>query len=280
MNAVDLFAALLAQRRRVRSVEYSSFPTYEHLIEAGLIEEAGVVSSIICGECDQPHDAQVVYEGSQYGHYCPNLGFIAKARSELIATQPSLSTFAAQIADALTCKRRRSTPLDKDTWRIGAIDSPAGDVVLYLKPTMQDAQDVKDLETALAREIKSPFGIVLTSKGTLSVAPYTTVHLQDVLSLEPLVDKLTMVGDLRAIAGVPEQRTGGQPNDYKQPLTELIAIRASQGRTLEGRNEEARALHVEFKAQFPNTKCPSLPTVKKYVSEARGGARNHSNQQG
>ena len=120
--------------------------------------------------------------------------------------------------------------------------------------------------------MKSPFGIVLTSKGTLSVAPYTTVHLQDVLNLEPLVAKLTVVGDLRTIAGVPEQRTGGRPNDYKQLLTELIAIRTSQGRTLKGRNEEAKALHLEFKAQFPNTRCPSLPTVKKYVSEVRSGS--------
>ncbi len=272
MNALDLLVTLLAQRGRVRNLEYSCLPAYDQLIKAGLIEESGVVSSIICDECDQPHDAKVAYEDKQYGYFCPDFGFIPKERSELIATQPNLSVLTAQIADHLDCKRRKSTPLDRDMWRIGAIDSNEGDVVLYLKPTMQDAQDIKDLESALAGEIKSNFGIVLTSKGTLSVARYATVHLQDVLSLEPLVAKLTVVGDLRAIAGVPEQRTGGRPNNYRTPLSELIAIRGSQGRTLKGRNDEAKALYLEFKAKYPDRKCPSLPTVKKYVSEVRGGS--------
>lgn len=278
MHAIDLFATLLAQRGRVRSVEYSSLPAYDDLIKAGLIEETGVVSSIICDECDQPHDAKIVYEGSQYGYYCSDLGFISKPRSLLIAAKPNLRAFDAQIADALACKRRKSSPINKDTWRIGAVDSPAGDVMLYLHPTLQDAQEVIDLETALASEMKSPFGIVLTTTGTLSVPPYTTVHLQDVLSLDPVARKLALVGDPKAIAGVPEQRAGGRPNDYKQPLTELIALRACQGRTLEGRNEEAKALLLEFRVQFPKTKCPSLPTVKKYVSGARGRSANHSSQ--
>jgi hypothetical protein len=276
LNAVVLLATLLAQRRRVRSVGYSSFAAYDDLIKAGLIEETGVVSSIICDECDQPHDAKIVYEGAQYGYYCPDLGFISKPRFELIAAQPNLSASVAQIADALACKRRKSSPLDKDTWRIGAVDSAAGDIVLYIRPTMQDAQDVTDLATALAGEMKSPFGIVLTSIGTLAVPPYTTINLQDALSLDPIAKKLAFVGDLNAIAGAPKQRTGGRPNDYKRPLTELIAIRASQNRALEGRNEEAKALLLEFRAQFPRTKCPSLPTVKKYVSEARASSGIYS----
>lgn len=269
MNALDLLAALLAQRGWIKSLEYVSLPAYEQLIKAGLIEETGVVSSTICDECEQPHDAKIVYENNQYGFFCPDFGFFPKERSELIATQPDLSVLAAQIADHLDCKRRKSTPLERDIWRIGAIDSNEGDLVLYLKPTMQDAQDVKDLESALAGEMKSTFGIVLTSKGTLSVPSYPTVRLQDVLSLEPITGKLMVVGDLRAIAGVPEQRTGGRPNDYKKPLTQLIAIRASQGRTLEGRNEEAKALHLEFKDKYSDRKCPSLSTVKKYVSDVR-----------
>ena len=112
------------------------------------------------------------------------------------------------------------------------------------------------------------------------VAPYFTVHLQDILSFEAITGKLTLIGDLRSIVGVPEQRIGGRPNDYRISLSELIAIRASQGRTLKGRNEEAKALHLEFIAQFPSTKCPSLSTIKKYVSEARAGTDNHSSQQG
>ena len=136
MNALDLLATLFAQRGRIRSVEYSSLPAYDQLLKAGLLEETGVVSSIMCHGYDQPHDAKIVYEGKQYGYFCPDFGFIPKKRSELIATQPDLSVLAAQIADHLNCKRRKLTPLEGNSWRIGAIDSPAGDVVLYLKPTM------------------------------------------------------------------------------------------------------------------------------------------------
>lgn len=274
---MDLFATLLAQRRRIRSAAYSSFPAYGDLIKAGLIEETGVVSSMICEECDHPHDAKIVYEGSQYGYYCPDLGFMPKPRAELIAAQPNLSAFTAQIAGALSCKRRKSSPVDKNTWRIGAIDSPTGDVVLYLHPSLQDAQDIRDLQAALASEMKSPFSVVLTAMETLSVPPYTTVQLQDVLSFDPIALKFIVVADLSAVAGVPEQRTGGRPNDYRKPLGEIIALRASQGRTLQGRNAEAKALRAEFQIQFPDIKCPSLPTVKRYVSEARSGSKLDQN---
>jgi len=272
LNAVDLFATLLAQRGRVRSVEYSSLPAYDDLIKSGLIEKTGVVSSVICDECEYPHDAKISFEGSQYGYHCPDLGFISKPRAELIAIQPNLGAFAAQIADALACKRRKSSPVDKDTWRIGAIDSPAGDVVLYLHPTLMDAPDIRDLQAALAGEMKSPFGVVLTSNGTLSMRPYETAQLHDVLSFDTIAGKLVVVADLRAIAGVPEQRIGGRPNDYRKPLSDLIARRASQGRTLQGRNTEAKALQAEFQIQYPDIKCPSLPTVKRYVSEVKSGS--------
>jgi hypothetical protein len=162
--------------------------------------------------------------------------------------------------------------LGKNTWRIGGIENPVGDVVLYLHSILQDAQDVMDLQSALAGEMKSSFGIILTAKGTLSLPPYATVQLQDVLSLNQTTGNLTVVGDLRAIAGVPLQRNGGRPNDYRKPLNDLIALRASQGRSLQGRNEEAKALLAEFKVEHPNKKSPSLPTIKKYVSQFRSGS--------
>jgi hypothetical protein len=89
--------------------------------------------------------------------------------------------------------------------------------------------------------------------------------------------ELTVVADLMTIAGVPEIRTGGRPSDYKKPLNELIAMRESQGLALKGRNAEAKAVQAEFKAQLPNTKCPSLSIVKKYVSTARSGSKLDQN---
>lgn len=272
MNAVNLFAALLAQRGRVQSIGYSSFPAYDDLIKAGLIEETGVVSSMMCGDCDHPHDARIVFEGSQYGHYCPQLGFVSKPRSELIAVQPNLTAFVSQIADSLDCKRRKSSPLDKDTWRIGAVESTAGDVVLYLHPILQDARDIRDVQATLASEVKSPFGVILTSNGTLTAPPFVTAQLDDVLSFDPKAGQFAVVADMRTIAGVPELRTGGRPNEYEKPLSELVALRASQGRALKGRNVEAKAIVVEFKSQFPNIDCPSLPTVQRYVTKIRSGS--------
>jgi len=77
---------------------------------------------------------------------------------------------------------------------------------------------------------------------------------------------------MRTIAGVPELRTGGRPNDYESALSDLMALRVSQGRAAKGRNEEAKALHAEFIAKHPNKKSPSLPTVKRYVTKIRSGS--------
>lgn len=255
--------------------QYSPIPAYAQLFEAGLIEETGVVPSIICNECDQPHDAPVIYEAPQYGYCCHELGFMPTDRTELIAVQPNLGAVTAQIADHLNCKRRKSAPVKDAVWRIGAIDTPSGDVSLYLVPTMQDSEDVADFEAALLGEIKSSFGIVLTSKGTLRLPPYTTVPLQDVLSIES--GELTVVADLKTVAGVPEVRTTGRPSTFKKPLNELIARRENMGLALEGRNAEAKALQAEFKAQYPNITCPSLPTVKRYVSDASRGSKLDQN---
>lgn len=270
MNTVDLLATLLAQQGQVIASQYSALSAYSQLLEMGLIEEISVVPSIICNECDQPHDAAVVYQASQYGYHCPDLGFVPKDRAELVAAQPNLGNIVTRIADHLNCKRRNSTPLKGDIWRIGAIDGPASNVVLYLKPTMQDPQDVRNFQAVLMNEVRSSFGIVLTSKGDLRLPPYATVALKEVLSIE--AGELTVFADLTTIAGVPEIRAGGRPSDYREPLNELIAKRENQDLALKGRNEEARALQTEFKNQFPNITCPSLPTVKRYVSNSRRGS--------
>lgn len=247
-------------------------PAYDHLNKAGLIEDAGVVSSTLCEECDHPHDAKIVFENNGYGYYCPAFGFIPTPRSDLIATRPNVSAFITQIADHLNCKRRKSTPLHGDIWRIGAIDTPAGDVALYLAPNMQNSDHVTNVQSALVGEVKSAFGLVLTATGGLSVPSYITVQLLDIISVDPITGELTVTANLEGLVGVPEKRAVGRPNDYEKPLTELAVIRTSQGRTLKGRNEEAKALQAEFTAQFPNKKTPSIQTVKKFVTAFRSGS--------
>lgn len=59
--------------------------------------EAQIIGMIKAGTLDAV--------SAKYGYFCPDVGFLSKARSELIATQPNLSTFAAQIADDLNRQR-------------------------------------------------------------------------------------------------------------------------------------------------------------------------------
>lgn len=107
---------------------------------------------------------------------------------------------------------------------------------------------------------------------SIAVLPFVTAQLDDVLRFDPKAGKLIAVADLRAIAGVPETRAGGRSNDYENPIRELRALRTSQGPALQGRNAEAKALQAEFEKQFPDMKCPSLPTAKRYVSKVRSGS--------
>ncbi|MDF3413075.1 hypothetical protein HKX54_01285 [Sulfitobacter sp. M57] len=137
---------------------------------------------------------------------------------------------------------------------------------------LEGLQGIQDVQAALASEVKSPFGVILTSQGTLAVLPFVTAQLDDVLRFDPKAGKLIAVADLRAIAGVPETRAGGRSNDYENPIRELRALRTSQGPALQGRNAEAKALQAELEKQFTDMKCPSLPTVKRYVSEVRSGS--------
>ena len=272
MEAVNLFASLIAQRSSIFAKEYSNCPACDHFIKAGMIEEIGVVSSLVCDDCDQPHDATIIYEAGLYGYHCPDLGFVPKARLDLISIRPNLGEFTAQLADQLNCKRRKSTPLEGDTWRIGALDSPSGDIALYFQPTMLDAEDVRDFEGAMIGEMKSAFGIILTAAGALSVLPYINVHLEDVLRFDPKSGTLALDANLQALAGVPESRTGGRPSEYKEALTKIIENRVENGMALKGRNEEAKAVLADYMANFPNETSPALSSVNRYVSKARSGS--------
>lgn len=266
MDATRLFATLVAQRHGVHAQSYSNLPAYHHLAKAGLIEETGVVSSIICNECDQPHDAKVVFEQPHYGYYCPDLGFIPTPRANLIMARPNLHVFITQIADALKCKRRKSTPVSGSIWRIGAVETHVGDIAVYFQPTLQDAQDLYDLKTVLAGEVKSKFGIVITATGVLSLPSFVTVQLTDILSFDHMACHFVIDSSINVIAGVPEKRKGGRPGDYKTTLPDLIAQRQNQGVALKGKNEEAKAVRADHKVKYPNENCPSISTIKRCLS--------------
>lgn len=268
MDAIELFANLIAQRGKTCAGQYADTPAFRQLVDVRLIQETGVVQSICCEDCDQPHDAAVAYEDGQYGYFCPDLGFIAKDRSELVAITPDIKSFVENLADDLICKRRKSKPISGETWRVGAVETHAGDVVVHFHPVLQDSHDVNELKSALAKEVSSRFGIVITASGSLTIQPFETMSLKDIVCFNPSKRKFTIDMDIEAIVGVPQVNKGGRPSVHKANIEKIIEVRNREGRSLEGQNAEAKAIRAEYQALFPNKPPPSLSTIKTYISNS------------
>lgn len=267
MDAVQLFADLIAQRGNTCTGQYAGHPAFRQLADAGLIQKMGVVQSICCDDCDQPHDAAVVYEDGHYGYFCPDLGFVVKDRSELVAITPNVSVFVENLANNLNCKRRKSTPISVNTWRIGAIETHAGDVAVYFHPVLQDANDLNALKTALAGEVSARFGIIITAIGSLTAAPFVTVSVLDSVCFDQSKCQFCIEADIEAIVGVPKVNKGGRPNVHKANIEKIMITRRREGRSLEGLNAEAQAIKAEYSSLFPNESTPSISTIKTYLSK-------------
>ncbi len=267
MDAAKLFCELIAQRRKSCAGDYVNNPTYHQLTKAGLIQETGVVQSVCCDDCDRPHDAAVIYEGSHYGIFCPDIGFVKKSRSELVAVLPNIATFIENLANDLNCKRRKSTPIAGNTSRIGSVETHTGDIAIYFHPVLQNADDVQNLRSALEMEVKARFGLILTAAGSLSIVPYQTVSLQDCISFDPIGNQFRFDADIETMAGIPQMNTGGRPNIYKAKIQKIMIARKCEGRSLEGRNQEVKGILKEYKAKFPNQIAPSISTINNYFSD-------------
>lgn len=241
-------------------------------MHAALVREAGVVQSIVCDACEDPHDAEVVFEDGEYGHFCPDLGLLALKRDQIISVEADLGKLVDALALAFDCRRRNSKPVHGATWRVGVIETDQGGVAIYFKPRLQDATDLGDLETALRREVGSQFTLVLTACGSLAAAGSKSVNLADVVDLDPAASALIAISDVPAIAGVRPARKGGAPNQFGADLKALIAERRRNRSTLPGTNEEAKAIIDAFRARYPSEKAPSLPTVKRYMTAFKTGS--------
>ena len=266
MEPVQLFCHFVAQRQKTGAGDFASDPAFHQLMNAGLINDAGVVQSIHCDDCDHPHDAAVLHQNGSYGYFCPDLGFVSKARSELAAFQPCIAAFIAKLANDLNCKRRKSTPVSGSTWRVGSIATHAGDIVIYFHPVLQDEHDLNDLRSALALEVKASFAVILTATGVLSLEPYTTVSLPDCLTFDAQGNRLKFSACIETIVGIPIVNTGGRPNQYKRNIEKIMMERNCEGLRLEGLNAEAKAIKAEYQTQFPNESSPSITTIKSYLS--------------
>lgn len=267
MEAPRLLAEIIAQNAPVSLAQFRLATAFKRLFENGFVEEVGVVQSVHCDDCCQPHDAQVVFEFGQYGIYCPELGFTAKQRSELAAIQPRFERLVENLADCLDCKRRKSSPIDGQTWRVGVVSGPSADVAVYFQPTMRDANDVRSLNAALVRETKPQYGVLLTAFGDLSCPPLKTLSIHDCLSYSTAARQFDFDLDIMEVAGAPSKQTGGRPSPYKHALPKIIEDRKKAGIALSGVNEEARAIQAVMASSKPNLPTPAISTIKRAIAD-------------
>lgn len=245
---------------------------YADLLRTGLLREAGVVKSIVCDDCEDPHGAAVVFDDERYGYYCPELGFVALEREQIVGAEPDFGKVVDALASAFGCKRRNSKPVHGATWRVGVIETDQDGVAVYLNPRLRDGNDLHDLEAALRCEVVSPRCVVLTACGSLTAAGSKTVNLADAVDLDPATSALIAISDLPAIAGVRRVPTGGAPNLFEEKSFALLAMRERRGLSLKGRNEEAAALREVFSEHFPADSPPSTSSENRYVTKFRGGS--------
>lgn len=271
MNAISLLCEIISQNGKVAAQTFREDERYGALLGAGLLKRDGLVQSLLCENCETPHDAAIEYEAGSYGHYCPDLGFVPLERAELVAMRPDLEALLDQLGVALGCDPRSAQQLGPQTWRVGLVDTPGGRAVVYLHPRLLGGDDLDALESALRTEIRHDFTLILTAFGTLPYRSATVMELNQMLDLKVDATHLTAQSSVAQAVGAPPRRTGGRPNLHGERFQVLLSERAQHGRAKEGRNEEAKAVLAAYVAQYPHDPAPKLPTVKGYVTKFRSG---------
>lgn len=270
MSAIDLLGDIICQGGKVDIAGLGQKQDVRTLFNCGLLREAGVVASIVCTDCEDPHASEVIFDESDYGHFCHHLGFVRLDRLNISAAEPDLTKLIEHLAETFSCTRRKVTPVHGKTWRIGSVKTDHGDITLYFHPRLGDEGDARALADALSREMASTWRIIVTACGRLPVSGALTVTLSELVELSPQMTSLIPAKDLHTIVGVPTTSKTGAPNRHGFKCMNLIRSRIVSGTALDGRNEEAKAVHALLKADF-GSDAPSLPTVKTYVTKARSG---------
>lgn len=272
MNAIDLLSEVAAQGKRVAARAHGEAAERDLLVKCGLLRDAGVLSSMACTECDEPHGVEVIFEKDGYGYFCSELGFVPIDRDDVQAVEPDLSNIASRIADAYGCARRKASPVVGRTWRVGAVSTEHGDITLFFRPRLTIAEDAQELVNAFALEPRSRWRVVIVAERGLPFDQAVIVTLGDLVSLDAEGGEMIATVDLKELVGVPLERKTGAPNRYGNALLELIEARQKGGEAFDGTNEEASALLEAFKAIHPTERPPSISTIKRYLGEARAGS--------
>lgn len=271
MNAVSLLCVIIGQAGKVAARAYRDDARLSALLDAGLLEDDGLVKSVICENCDFPHDAEIKFEFGSYGHYCPELGFVPFEREDLIAARPNLAALLEHLHAAFECPPGGISQLGPQTWRVGLVDTPGGRAVVYFHTRLRTDDDLVSLGNALRAEIRRDYVLVVTAAGHLPFRDAATCNLAQMVQMDLGAARLRKIVSVAEAVGAPPKPTGGRPSVYRERFHELLAERTAQVVAEKGRNEEAKAALLEYRRLYPNETAPSLSTVKAYVSEFRGG---------
>lgn len=271
MAAVSLLCDIIGQAGKVAAQAYRDDARLGALLDTGLLEEDGLVQSVLCENCDVPHDAEIVFEGGSYGHYCPELGLVPIERADIVAVRPNLVALVEHLRAAFECPPGGISQLGPQTWRVGLADTPGGRAVVYFHTCLRTDDDLVSLGTALRAEIRRDYVLVVTAAGHLPYHDAAICNLSQMVQLDLGAVRLRKIASVAEAVGAPPRPTGGRPSFYRERFHELLAERAAQGVAEKGRNEEAKAILLEYQRRYPNETAPKLPTVKAYVSEFRGG---------
>jgi len=136
VSGIDLLCEIIAQGEKPGAASFNNRPEYSLLLRGGYIRDGGVVQSVVCQDCDDPHDAEVLFEDGKYGYVCPAHGFVSLDRGSVSNIKPDVAKIVSGLADAFGCKRRKTSPVSGTTWRIGVVESLGGDIGLYLHPRL------------------------------------------------------------------------------------------------------------------------------------------------
>lgn len=273
MTAIRTLCNIIAQRAKVNKSLYSRDTSLNQLIDAGLIEDNGVMQATVCSSCFDTHAAEIMFENDTYGFFCPSVGFTALDRKEIEAVVPCIPTLISMLADLFECERRKTSPISGMVWRIGTTETPGGALALYFCPSLKGENDVREVSTALSREVRSAFQLILTGEGSLPVSESVSLPLFELVSLhddEPTFVKLT---DPHEVVGAPKKIQNGRPSPYAQKLAGLILPRIANGSAQQGRNDEARAIAQLYRRYYPEETQPSLPVIKRQVTKHRAGSK-------
>ena len=161
-DAAELLATLLAAGDgRVAARAYGGLQaaSVAVLIAGGLLVSDGVLDTVICDACNEPHLAEVTFDTSRdcRGWHCPEAGFVKATPEEIAALAFSTGRVAAALADAFAVAfgRGRGRPRQLEetaAWFIGTwpISGRWTTVVMVRPPpNMADARRVSAALSAL-----------------------------------------------------------------------------------------------------------------------------------